>query len=101
MVVFCLWVCFIVNIDYYFLICIRMYIYWCVDIVEKVYGWGCYYYLVLVFIMLISFFDIWIVVFCNKRFCVKVFGFIVEMLSLILVNFCNFFLFYQMVGENE
>lgn len=43
MVVFCLWVCFIVNIDYYFLICIRMYIYWCVDIVEKVYGWDCYY----------------------------------------------------------
>lgn len=43
MVVFCLWVCFIVNIDYYFLICIRMDIYQCVDIVEKVYGWDCYY----------------------------------------------------------
>lgn len=47
MVVFCLWVCFIVNIDYYFLICIRMDIYQCVDIfmvgIVIIFSFGIYY----------------------------------------------------------
>lgn len=84
MVALRLWVRFIVNIDHYPPICIRMYI-----------------YLVPVFIMSISSRDIRTVVFRNKRFRVKVFGHTMEMSSLTPVNLRYFLPFHQTAGENE
>lgn len=101
MVALRLWVRFIVNIDHYPPICIRMYIYRRADIAEKAHGWGRYYYLVPVFIMSISPRDIRTVVFRNKRFRVKVFGPTVEMSSLTPVNLRYFLPFHQTAGENE
>lgn len=43
MVALRLWVRFIVNIDHYPPICIRMYIYRRADIAEKAHGWDRYY----------------------------------------------------------
>lgn len=67
MVALRLWVRFIVNIDHYPPICIRMYIYRRADIAEKAHGWGRYYYLVPVFIMSISPRDIRTVVFLQQK----------------------------------
>lgn len=100
MVALRLWVRFIVNIDHYPPICIRMYI------SARRYSressrLGPLLYLVPVFIMSISPRDIRTVVFCNKRFRVKVFGPTVEMSSLTPVNLRYFLPFHQTAGENE
>lgn len=100
MVALRLWVRFIVNIDHYPPICIRMYI------SGRRYSRessrpGPLLYLVPVFIMSISSRDIRTVVFRNKRFRVKVFGHTMEMSSLTPVNLRNFLPFHQTAGENE